>query len=89
MADFHHVIVSTPSLIALFFSINITNQNIFICRFARVCGFKYLYFWSSKPLLTLPELIMKNIILQVSKDQPKNPEKSPKNDEKKPKQNQK
>lgn len=32
---------------------------------------------------------MKNIILQVSKDQPKNPEKSPKNDEKKPKQNQK
>jgi len=40
-------------------------------------------------LLTLPELMMKNIILQVSKDQPKNQEKKPKNDEKKPKQNQK
>jgi hypothetical protein len=89
MADFHHVIVSTPSLISLFSFINITSKNIFIRRFARACGFKYLYFWSSKPLLTLPELIMKNIILQVSKDQPKNPEKSPKNDEKKPKQNQK
>jgi len=33
--------------------------------------------------------MMKNIILQVSKDQPKNQEKTPKNDEKKPKQNQK
>ncbi len=40
-------------------------------------------------LLTLPEFMMKNIILQVSKSQPKNPEKTPKNDEKKPKQNQK
>ncbi|MCS3601650.1 hypothetical protein M2371_000836 [Buttiauxella sp. BIGb0471] len=32
---------------------------------------------------------MKYLIMNVSKDQPKNPDKAPKNDEKKPKQNQK
>jgi hypothetical protein len=40
-------------------------------------------------LLTLAEFMMKNIILQVSKDQPKTPKKTPKDDDKKPKQNQK